>query len=485
MKNDGNLKFYRTGENTEGTTRFDKEYFQIAETEFIHLNKNGALVDLPTNAGKPKPENVTDLDWYRYERVTPNRVPADYTSTGKTIAFDNPQLANDKINVLKRYVVDNNLAKGTWDEAKAINALKLAVADGVKVEITEIGESGDGKTEYKVSIDDESLQKLRARLADYKREVSQDVKDGKAGGIEQTKIFIDLGGVIQESGRKIGEALINIPQDTLNSVLYPQTGERTGSEPNYGRAKIGEEYNIQSKAKRDENYNGMIPRIDTSPLKTKFESEMMRRDMSGKVDGNGTKTGDAVSTGASIIAPLIVGRVVSKGAPNTLKTSGALLEVEATANAKAISEATAKKPIQKITNKFPDEPLPTTGRIDGIAKIENGRIKLDKSIATNKPIDFVVDKQGNLILGSKHHLPGNAGEVQAAGQMKISGGKIKSITNESGHYRPTIEEARKYPEMLRKMGLELKNTHLKLWEFKFNADGWIVNQTKVVDEYLK
>ncbi|MBC7797094.1 MAG: hypothetical protein H7Z37_09505, partial [Pyrinomonadaceae bacterium] len=252
-----------------------------------------------------------------------------------------------------------------------------------------------------------------------------------------------------------------------------------------GRAKVGEEYNTQSKAKRDESYNGMIPRIDTSPLKYEYESEMMRRNIKGEVDGGGTKTGDAVSTGASIVAPLVVGRVVSKGTPQTLKTSGALSEAETTANVKAIGETTAKEPIQKITNKFPDEPLPTNGRIDGIAKIENGRIKLDKSIATNQPIDFVIDKQGNLILGSKHHLLGNAGEVQAAGQMKISGGKIKSITNESGHYRPTAEEARKYPEMLRKMGLELKNTHLKLWDFKFNADGWIVNQTKVVDEYLK
>ncbi|MBC7795437.1 MAG: hypothetical protein H7Z37_01030, partial [Pyrinomonadaceae bacterium] len=205
VKNDdGSLKFYRTGENTDGTTRFDKEYFQIDETEFIHLNKNGALIDLPTNAGKPQPENVTDLDWFGHERVTPNRVPADYTSTGKTIAFDNPRDANDKTNVLKRYVVDNNLVKGTWDEAKAVNALKLAIADGVKVEITEIDKRGDGKTEYKVTISNDDLQKLRGRLADYKREVSQDVKDGIKGG--------------QEADRTIGDFAIRVPANTISNT---------------------------------------------------------------------------------------------------------------------------------------------------------------------------------------------------------------------------------------------------------------------------
>jgi hypothetical protein len=47
-------------------------------------------------------------------------------------------------------------------------------------------------------------------------------------------------------------------------------------------------------AQIDPNYKGNpIPRIETSAIKYDFRSEMMRRDINDKLDGNGIKTGDA------------------------------------------------------------------------------------------------------------------------------------------------------------------------------------------------
>ncbi|MBC7797092.1 MAG: hypothetical protein H7Z37_09495 [Pyrinomonadaceae bacterium] len=38
----------------------------------------------------------------------------------------------------------------------------------MKVEIREIGKRGNGKTEYKITIQNDGFQKLRGRLNDYK-----------------------------------------------------------------------------------------------------------------------------------------------------------------------------------------------------------------------------------------------------------------------------------------------------------------------------
>ncbi|MBA3783992.1 MAG: hypothetical protein H0X15_00385 [Acidobacteria bacterium] len=55
----------------------------------------------------------------------------------------------------------------------------------------------------------------------------------------------------------------------------------------------GEMYNRLA-AQIDPNYKGNpIPRIETSAIKYDFRSEMMRRDINDKLDGNGIKTGDA------------------------------------------------------------------------------------------------------------------------------------------------------------------------------------------------
>ncbi len=73
-------------------------------------------------------------------------------------------------------------------------------------------------------------------------------------------------------------------------------------------------------------------RVDLSGIKTDYQSEMMRRDINGKLDGKGLKRGDFTEGAVTILGPLVVGKVTTPfKAPNTLKSLGALPEVEANA----------------------------------------------------------------------------------------------------------------------------------------------------------
>ncbi len=72
------------------------------------------------------------------------------------------------------------------------------------------------------------------------------------------------------------------------------------------------------------------PRVNLSGIKADYRSEMMRRDINGKLDGKGLKRGDFTEGAVTILGPLVVGKVSSPfKAPNTLKSLGALPEVNA------------------------------------------------------------------------------------------------------------------------------------------------------------
>jgi Contact-dependent growth inhibition CdiA C-terminal domain len=69
------------------------------------------------------------------------------------------------------------------------------------------------------------------------------------------------------------------------------------------------------------------PQVSLSAIKTDYRSEMMRRDINGKLDGNGLKRGDFTEGAVTILAPLVVGKVSSPTKLNTLESLGALPEV--------------------------------------------------------------------------------------------------------------------------------------------------------------
>ena len=123
-----------------------------------------------------------------------------------------------------------------------------------------------------------------------------------------------------------------------------------------------------------------------------------------------------------------------------------------------------------IQNKFPDEPMPDNGRLLEYT-VENGKIK---GINGRKEVDFVINQEGELLIGDKHHFLGQGQDVLAAGELKINGkGQIKRIDNLSGHYRPTVSEAMNYPEFFKDRGFDLNNTWIEFYEFKIDSTGLI------------
>lgn len=103
---------------------------------------------------------------------------------------------------------------------------------------------------------------------------------------------------------------------------------------------------------------------------------------------------------------------------------------------------------QTIHNRYPGEPQ--AGREIGYS-IDGGKIHIDNGVQN---VDFVIDMDGNLHIGSGHSYLANGADVQAAGTMKInSQGYVRSITNASGHYTPTVEQGRAFPNLLNDLGI--------------------------------
>ena len=69
----------------------------------------------------------------------------------------------------------------------------------------------------------------------------------------------------------------------------------------------------------------------------------------------------------------------------------------------------------------------------------------------------------------------NGNPVQAAGTMKVnSQGYIRLITNESGHFQPTVSEAMNYPNIFRNSGLNVDNTWIKIGAFDTSMSNYVI-----------
>lgn len=83
-------------------------------------------------------------------------------------------------------------------------------------------------------------------------------------------------------------------------------------------------------------------------------------------------------------------------------------------------------------------------------------------------------------IGKKHHFLGNASDVEAAGTIKTVNGKLKKISNSSGHYFPTVDETNKFPEIFRQLEIDTKGASL---EIKYLDDtGNLKTMTKFITE---
>ncbi|PST81855.1 hypothetical protein C7T94_16780, partial [Pedobacter yulinensis] len=138
--------------------------------------------------------------------------------------------------------------------------------------------------------------------------------------------------------------------------------------------------------------------------------------------------------------------------------------------------------LNSIANKFPDDPIPPNAKVIS-HQIIDGNIKVPNGL---KEVDYVVTLDGELRVGNKHQLLGDNKNVQAAGQLKLNGrGQIRRLDNRSGHYRPTIEESMRFPDIIRSTGVSLSGATFEVSEFKFDADGFIISDKVVYREICK
>ena len=125
---------------------------------------------------------------------------------------------------------------------------------------------------------------------------------------------------------------------------------------------------------------------------------------------------------------------------------------EAGNTSKTAEKGESGRQAQTITNKFPNENQ--TGKTFDFT-MEDGKINIGNGI---QEVDFVIDMDGNLHIGRGHSYLSNGNSVQAAGTMKVnSQGYIRLITNESGHFQPTVSQAMNYPDIFRSIGLNVDN----------------------------
>lgn len=134
-----------------------------------------------------------------------------------------------------------------------------------------------------------------------------------------------------------------------------------------------------------------------------------------------------------------------------------------------IAEGTGEvKPVQQINNRFPDDIQ--TGK-EFSFNIENGYLKNTNGLTE---VDFVVDMNGKLHIGRGHSFLANGDSVQAAGKLKLNGqGQVRSISNLSGHYTPSVEQAKLFSQVLEQTGVKTKNAWLEIYTIETTPSGYV------------
>lgn len=126
------------------------------------------------------------------------------------------------------------------------------------------------------------------------------------------------------------------------------------------------------------------------------------------------------------------------------------------------------KPVQQINNRFPNDIQ--TGK-EFSFNIENGYLKNTNGLTE---VDFVVDMKGKLHIGRGHSFLANGESVQSAGKLNLNGqGQVRSISNLSGHYTPSVEQAKLFPQILEQAGVKTKNAWLEIYTIETTPSGYV------------
>lgn len=99
--------------------------------------------------------------------------------------------------------------------------------------------------------------------------------------------------------------------------------------------------------------------------------------------------------------------------------------------------------------------------------IENGKPKW-KVLSSTDELNFVITTLGELKIGNGHYfMSSEASEVLSAGSLRFESGKIKSISNGSGHYKPSLDELNLViDEVFKKMGITANDMSTNRFNFK-------------------
>ncbi|MBC6310294.1 hypothetical protein HCJ66_12165 [Listeria sp. FSL L7-1582] len=163
----------------------------------------------------------------------------------------------------------------------------------------------------------------------------------------------------------------------------------------------------------------------------------------------------------SIISFVLLGGITMKGAGKMIPKS----HLDVAQKKLKIKEV---EPIQTIENRYPNE-LQSGKSFDYVLK--NGQVKIRDGI---NEVDFIIDRSGTLQVGRGHSYLANGEDVLAAGKLKVdSYGNIRRITNESGHYAPTVAHAKNYELIFNDAGIATKNSWLETYQLEFTNSGYV------------
>ncbi|MBA4124005.1 MAG: hypothetical protein H0X72_16300 [Acidobacteria bacterium] len=144
------------------------------------------------------------------------------------------------------------------------------------------------------------------------------------------------------------------------------------------------------------------PQADFSSAKSDYRSEMMRRNLEGKLDGDGIKMGQAVETGVSFIAPLVVGKVMPPSvAPQSLRSLGALENTEISAAQIALERQTAAQNIKEARNLLRNAGIPREARNEIINSFDLKTFRIERVSSTRREFrvfdDFSAKLKGRYV----------------------------------------------------------------------------------------
>jgi len=107
-----------------------------------------------------------------------------------------------------------------------------------------------------------------------------------------------------------------------------------------------------------------------------------------------------------------------------------------------------------------------------MGKYVNGKLQVIGNTNVTQKWDYIVKSDGEILVGRKHSWLSKGEDVLAAGELKYRNGKLVGISNASGHYLPTTNEASNFLKIFRNSGVDVDDVTLTI----LKQDGTLFKQ---------